>query len=193
MSVRRGTTRSVSRRGAALSGSIVLAPAHHGPFPMGASVGAQAVKVPQIQFFDDKVAGQFQFLDKVMVGPLLRNVARWGAVHRQVVLRSCDAVAGPLLAALLRNAWLDSEYMFCVSSWVLWTVCLFSTRRGKSDLRSSLSCSSVYGSASHVEWRSVHRRCFSAFLSWRSHLKIGHYVHEALCTWQFIVRCSGVA
>ena len=35
--------------------------------------GAQAVKVPQIQFFDDKVAGQFQFLDKVMVGPVLCN------------------------------------------------------------------------------------------------------------------------
>ena len=40
---------------------------------MGASVGAQAVKVPQTQFFDDMVAGQFQFLDKVMAGPVLCN------------------------------------------------------------------------------------------------------------------------
>ena len=39
------------------SGQVLLAPAHHGPLPMGATVGAQAVKVPQIQFFDDKVAG----------------------------------------------------------------------------------------------------------------------------------------
>ena len=28
----------------------------------------------------------------------------------------CDAVAGPLHGALLRNAWLDSENMFCDSS-----------------------------------------------------------------------------
>ena len=55
-----------------LSEPIVLAPAPTGP-PMGASVGAQTVKVPQIQFFDDKVAGQFQFLDKVMVAPVLCN------------------------------------------------------------------------------------------------------------------------
>ena len=30
---------------------------HHGPLPMGATVGAPAVKVPQIQFYDGKVAG----------------------------------------------------------------------------------------------------------------------------------------
>ena len=74
MSVRRGTTRSVSRRGAALTtGWVDRSPADHGPLPMGASVGAQAVKVPRIQFFDDKVGGQFQFLDKVMVS------GGWGA------------------------------------------------------------------------------------------------------------------
>ena len=55
------------------SGQVFLAPAHHGPLPMGATVGAQAVKVPQIQFFDDKVAGQFHFLDKVVVS------GGWGA------------------------------------------------------------------------------------------------------------------
>ena len=54
-------------------GRVLLAPAHHGPRTMGATVGAQAVKVPQIQFFDDKAAGQFQFLDKVMAGPVLCN------------------------------------------------------------------------------------------------------------------------
>ena len=55
------------------SGQVVLAPAHHGPLPMGATVGKQAEKVPQIQFFDVKVVGQFQFLDKVMVGTVLCN------------------------------------------------------------------------------------------------------------------------
>ena len=45
----------------------------------------------------------------------------------------CDAVAGPLHGALLRNAWLDSEYMFCDSSWVRWLYCSF-LREGNSDL-----------------------------------------------------------
>ena len=39
-------------------------------------MGTHAVKVPQIQFFDDKVAGQFLFLDKVMGGPVLCNDGR---------------------------------------------------------------------------------------------------------------------
>ena len=85
---------------------------------MGAFVGAQALKVPQIQFFDDKVAGQFQFLDKVMVGPVLCNdrcrcFRRWLQYIDKLLMCSCDAVAGSLHGALLRNARLDSEYTFC--------------------------------------------------------------------------------
>ena len=48
---------------------IVLARTTHN----GSFVGAQAVKVLQIQFFEDKVVGQFQFLDEVMAGPGLCN------------------------------------------------------------------------------------------------------------------------
>ena len=40
----------------------------------------------------------------------------------------CDAVAG---GALLRNVWLDSEYMFCVNSWVLWSYCSYFLREGE--------------------------------------------------------------
>ena len=34
----------------------------------------------------------------------------------KLLMCSCDAVAGPLHGALLRNAWLYSEYIFCDSS-----------------------------------------------------------------------------
>ena len=55
---------------------------------------------------------------------------------------------------------------------------LFSTRRGTRILRSSLSCSLVYASASYAEWRSVHSRYFSCLPRRLSHVQIGHYVHE---------------
>ena len=47
------------------AGPLFLAPAHHGPLPVGATVGTLAVEVPQIQFFDDEVVDQFQFFEKV--------------------------------------------------------------------------------------------------------------------------------
>ena len=69
------------------AGPIVLASA----LLMGTSVGAQAVNVPRSQFFDDKVAGQFQFLDKVMVsgGWCAATLSRWCRlwVRRSVSLR----------------------------------------------------------------------------------------------------------
>ena len=49
----------------------------------------------------------------------------------KLLMCSCDAVAGPLHAALLCNAWLDSEYTFCVSSWVLWPFCSYFLREGE--------------------------------------------------------------
>ena len=45
----------------------------------------------------------------------------------------CDAVAGPLHGALLRNAWLDSEYMFCDSSGCVGCIALFFYVKGYSD------------------------------------------------------------
>ena len=36
----------------------------------------------------------------------------------KLLMYSCYAVTGSLHGALLRSAWLNSEYMFCVSSWV---------------------------------------------------------------------------
>ena len=50
-----------------------------------------AVEVPQIQFIDDEVVEQFQFLDKFIVGPVYATtvvVAPWDAVHSQVVQRT---------------------------------------------------------------------------------------------------------
>ena len=73
---------------------------------MGASVGAQAVKVPHFQFYD-KVAGQFQFLDKVVVS------GGWGAATLSRLCRLCAGAACqswrlleefPLLRCLPRRA-----------------------------------------------------------------------------------------
>ena len=36
-----------------------LAPAHHGPLSLGATVGAFAVEVPQIQFLDNELVGRW--------------------------------------------------------------------------------------------------------------------------------------
>ena len=64
----------------------------------------------------------------------------------KLLMCSCDAVAGPLHAALLCNAWLDSEYTFCVSSWVLWPFCSYFLREGQLGSRGRfLSCSTVLG------------------------------------------------
>ena len=89
------------------------------------------MKVPQIQFFDDKVAGQFQFLDKVIVARCCATTVSLlvGVQYTDKLLMcSCDAVAGSLHGALLRNACL---YMFCVSSWVLWPFCSHFLREGE--------------------------------------------------------------
>ena len=44
-----------------------------------------------------------------------------------------DAVAGPLHGALLRNAWLDSEYMFCDSSGCVGCIAVIFYVKGNSD------------------------------------------------------------
>ena len=132
------------------------------------------MEVPQIQFID---AVEFEQSSSWTSSWWARFrattavVARWGAVHRQVVdvLVSCSGRSAACCSS--RNAWLDSEYMFCVNSWVLAVLLIFSTRRGTRILRSFPVLLSGAWSASLAEWRSVHRRCFSAFLSWWSHLK----------------------
>ena len=51
----------------------------------------------------------------------------------KLMMCSCDAVAGSMQVALLRNAWLDSGYMFCVSSFLLWPFCSYFYAKGNSD------------------------------------------------------------
>ena len=51
----------------------------------------------------------------------------------KLLMYSCYAVTGSLHGALLHSAWLNSEYMFCVSSWVLSRVDLVSYVKGNSD------------------------------------------------------------
>ena len=66
------------------SGPSVLAHALDGPLPMGASVGAQAVKVPQTQFFDDMVAGSSSSWTRSSRARCCATTgvdARWSAVH----------------------------------------------------------------------------------------------------------------
>ena len=54
------------------------------PMCVAPAMGAVVVEVPQIQFIDDEVVEQFQFMDKFIVGPVWATtvvVARWSAVH----------------------------------------------------------------------------------------------------------------
>ena len=88
----------------------------------------------------------------------------------KLLMCSCGAVAGPLHAALL--AMPGSTVNACsASAPVLAVLLIFSTRRRTRILRSFPVLLSGAWSVSLAEWRSVHRRCFSAFLSWWSHLK----------------------
>ena len=116
---------------------LVLAQPGHAALPAAPAMGAFAVEVSQIQFIDDEVVEQFQFLDKFMVGPLLCTDSLSLLVGVQYIdkllMCSCDAVACPLHAALLCNAWFDSEYMFCVSSRVFGRFAQIFYAKGNSD------------------------------------------------------------
>ena len=50
-----------------------------------------------------------------------------------LLMYSCDAVAGSLHGALLRNASLDSGYMFCDSSWSFGRIALIFYAKENSD------------------------------------------------------------
>ena len=64
-------------------------------------------------------------LDSSSSEPSAHQMPRAGVAIDKLLMCTCDAVAGPLHVALLRNAWLNSEYMFCDSSWVRWPYCSF--------------------------------------------------------------------
>ena len=84
---------------------LVLAEPGLAVLTVASALGRVAVEVPQIQFIDAVVLEQFQ-LDKFLVGPLLCNdssVAR-GCSTLTMSMYLCDAVAGLLHGALLRNA-----------------------------------------------------------------------------------------
>ena len=53
----------------------------------------------------------------------------------------CGAVAGPLHSALLRNAWLDSGYMFCDSSGCVGCIALFYVKGNSVSVVVSVSLS----------------------------------------------------
>ena len=125
-----GMARS-STRGGATSRTIRAGPT--GTF--SPRITPSAVKVPQIQFFDDKVAGQFQISDKIVAGLVMCNDSCRSPGWVQYIdkLLMCSwSCSGRFrcTGTLLCNARLDSEYMFCVGSWVLLAVLpIFSKRR----------------------------------------------------------------
>ena len=97
---------------------------------MASALGRVAVEVPQIQFIDAVVLEQFQFLDKFLVGPLLCNDSSVARGVQYIDNCRCTCVMQwqvCCIGALLRNAWLDSGYMFCDSSGCVGCIVLFST------------------------------------------------------------------
>ena len=102
-----------------------------------------------------------------------------------------DAVAGPLHGALLRNAWLDSVYMFCDGCGCVGCIAVIFCVKESSD--PEVVSVLLSWSASHAEWRGVHRRIFSFLPSWWSHLESGQYFSEPFVFSRFCVRWSSVA
>ena len=82
-----------------------------------------------------KLFGGPQFsLDMVLFVPIVqRQLSLLVGVQYvdKLLMYSCDAVAGSLHGALLRDAWLGSEYMFCDSSWVRWPYCSYFLHEGE--------------------------------------------------------------
>ena len=128
MSISRGTTKSVSRRGAALR--TVWADRSGICSPRSADREGASDPVPRRQG-----GGAIPVLGQGHGGPSVvqRQVSLLIGVQYidKLLMCQCDAVAGSLHGALLRNAWLDSGYMFCDSSWVLWPYCSYLLREGE--------------------------------------------------------------
>ena len=103
-----------------------------------------------------------------------------------------DAVAGPLHGALLRNAWLDSGYMFCDSSGCVGCIAVIFYVMGYSDpevfsvLLSWLGLrATLYGEVRKDEF-SVAFRAVVTLGIWTVFLRALYFL-------QFCVRWSGVA
>ena len=142
------------------------------------------------------MVGQFQFLDKVMAGLGLCN-------------DSCRCSMG---CSTLTSCW--CAHCHAVTGFAAW--CSSCAMAGSTVDTGAASVPGCFGRCVHIffakanldpevvscpalrclvlraECRSVHRRCFSCFLSWWSHLEIGLHVHEPFHSAVF-VRCSGVA
>ena len=73
-----------------------------------------------------------------------------------------------------RNAWLDSGFLVCDSTWLLDELHTFSTSTRTWILSFFLH--------SHAEWRSMLSRCFDLSPCTRcSPLEYGHYFYESMC------------
>ena len=97
----------------------------------------------------------------------------------------CDAVAGPLHGALLRNAWLDSEYMFCDSSGCVGCIAFFFYVKGNSDLEVVSVLLSWLGLRATLNGEVCTVEFSVAFRGWWSHLESGQYFSEP-----FVCFCS---
>ena len=110
------------------------------------------MEVPQIQFFDVKVVEQSQFLDKVAGGP--GQLSMLEGVQYIDKLLMCLLVVyegGTFPMQCLARQWIHVPFTL-VRFWTLRFL-----REGKSDPKVDISsCSPVYGSSIHAEWRSVH-------------------------------------